>query len=211
MPVRLTRPALRLHVVSDNITLRPNVDNVNIMPKKPRKSYHHADLRPALLAAARRMLERGGPEAVSLREVARRAGVSHNAPYRHFADRAALLAALAEQGFGELAGAVAESAKGAAGPKRLAAMGAAYVRFALDRPGLFRLMFGGAVRGADHPALADAARRAYAGLTGEAPQNPLRAWALVHGLAHLLLDGQITSVGGDRAAAHRLVTEILGG
>jgi len=180
-------------------------------PRHRKRSYHHADLRPALLAAARRMLERGGPEAVSLREVARRAGVSHNAPYRHFADRGALLAALAAQGFDELAAAMAKAATAAEGSKRLGALGTAYVRFALDRPDLFRLMFGGRVRAADHPTLAEAGKRAYALLAQEAQLGPIRSWALVHGLAHLLLDRQIASVGDNRAATDRLVAQILGG
>jgi AcrR family transcriptional regulator len=178
--------------------------------RRPRKgAYHHANLRPALLAAARRLLERGGPEALSLREVARRAGVSHSAPYRHFADRAALLAALAAEGFAELSERIAAAAREAGGAKRLGPMGAAYVRFALDRPALFRLMFGGHVRGTNHPALAEAAKGAYALLTAEAGPSAVKAWALVHGLAHLLLDRQIASAGADRAAADRLVAEIL--
>ena len=180
---------------------------------RARRPYHHADLRPALLAAARRLLERSGPEALSLREAARRAGVSHNAPYRHFRDRDALLAALAAEGFDELAARMKVAGE-AAGPRRLGAIGAAYVRFALESPGLFRLMFGGAVRGRDHPELAASADRAFALLQGEAggaPARPIAAWATVHGLAHLLLDEQIPAVRGDRAAAERLVAEIVGG
>src|SRR5258706_12582738 len=178
---------------------------------KARKSaYHHPDLRPALLAAARRLLERDGPEALSLREVARRAGVSHNAPYRHFPDRAALLAALAAEGFDAMAAAMPAAAAKRAPPHRLGAIGGAYVRFALGAPGLFRLMFGGLVRSADHADLAAAAARAYAMLTGETgsssnPDGAVAAWATVHGLAHLLLDGQIASVRGDADAAERLI------
>lgn len=184
--------------------------------RRARNTYHHADLRAALLAAARRMLERDGPAALSLREVARRAGVSHNAPYRHFADRAALLAALAAEGFDALAARMREAVAAAAPARRLGASGAAYVRFALDEPNLFRLMFGGLVRGREHPELAAAATRAYALLQGEtsaAPESGTRAvaaWALVHGLAHLLLDGQIPPVRDDRAAADRLIERILG-
>ncbi len=162
------------------------------------------------------MLERDGPEALSLREAARRAGVSHNAPYRHFADRAALLAALSAEGFDALAARMLAAAEDAPA-RRLAACGGAYVRFALDEPNLFRLMFGGLVRSPGHPELAAAAARAYAvlqGETGAAPEaNPraVAAWATVHGLAHLLLDQQIPEVRGDRAAAERLIAAILGG
>src|SRR5690349_3579164 len=101
----------------------------------PVSTYHHGDLRPALLKAAGRVLEKEGPAALSLRELARRAGVSHNAPYRHFADREALLAALAADGFrmlGEVLGVASSRHRGEA-----------YVRFALEHPQLFRLMFGG--------------------------------------------------------------------
>ena len=192
---------------------------------KPKRPYHHADLRPALLKAARRALERDGPDSLSLRDLARRAGVSHNAPYRHFRDRTALLAALAAEGFDELTarmkaaadGTSAEgaSAEGASAEGRLDAIGAAYVRFALDAPGVFRLMFGGRVVPEAHAELAAAANRAYAVLAGETgtAANPapaaIAAWATVHGLAHLLLDGQIESVRNDRAAAERLIQEIF--
>jgi AcrR family transcriptional regulator len=186
--------------------------------RKPRNAtYHHADLRPALLAAARRLLERGGPAALSLREVARRAGVSHNAPYRHFADRAALLAAVAAEGFDALSARMHDAAANAATERRLSAIGAAYVRFALDAPNLFRLMFGGLVRSADHADLAVAGARAYAALTAEAksekpsPTRAVAAWATVHGLAHLLLEGQIAAVRDNPAATDRLVAQILGG
>jgi AcrR family transcriptional regulator len=184
--------------------------------RRPKSTYHHADLRPALLAAARRMLERDGPAALSLREVARRAGVSHNAPYRHFADRAALLAAVAAEGFDTLAARMHEAAAKAAPERRLSAIGAAYVRFALDAPNLFRLMFGGLVRGADHADLAAAGARAYAVLAGAAksekpsPTRAVAAWATVHGLAHLLLEGQIAAVRDNPTATDRLIAEILG-
>jgi AcrR family transcriptional regulator len=180
------------------------------------RPYHHADLRRVLLAAARRLLERAGPDALSLREVARRAGASHNAPYRHFKDRAALLAALAAEGFDALGAATRAAGEAAPPERRLGAMGAAYVRFALDSPNLFRLMFGGAVRGRDHPELAEAGKRSFAALESEvasrrdAPSRVIGRWAIVHGLAHLLLDEQIPSVRGDRAAAEKLVEEILG-
>ena len=180
----------------------------------PKSRYHHEDLRPALLAAARGLLARGGTEALSLREVARSAGVSHNAPYRHFPDRAALLAAIAAEGFEALAARMRDAAAASAPQRRIGASGAAYVRFALDEPHLFRLMFGGLVRGREHPELAAAAARAYAVLQGETGGSPaprtIAAWAMVHGLAQLLLDGQIPAARGDRAAAERLIEAILG-
>src|SRR5438045_6558281 len=109
------------------------------------KAYHHGDLRTALLEAAAELLDEGGPEAVSLRECARRAGVSHAAPYRHFETKDALLFALADEGFGWLAESGAKAMHGIRNAReRLDAYGAAYVRFAIENPARFRLMFGGA-------------------------------------------------------------------
>lgn len=145
-------------------------------------TYHHGDLPAALLAAAGKALERDGPGGLSLRDAARRAKVSHNAPYRHFKDREALLVALAGEGFGMLA----QRLRGL-GPRE---MGEAYVRFACEHPQRFRLMFSGA------PQLKAAAQEAYAALKaalGELAQSEeaaAAAWSLVHGLAHLTLDGQ---------------------
>src|SRR5256885_13335679 len=112
-------------------------------------TYHHRDLRAALLRAAGKRLEKQGITALSMREAARRVGVSHNAPYRHFADREALLAALAAQGF-EMLG---QAMRGHAGR----AMGEAYVRFALQYPQRFRLMFGGPIMLEKYPRLRAAA------------------------------------------------------
>jgi AcrR family transcriptional regulator len=166
---------------------------------RARRAYHHGDLEVALTRAAGKILEKEGVEALSLREVARRAGVSHNAPYRHFSDREALLAALAEEGFEQL-GAAQRKAAEAGG---LRAMGEAYIQFALLNPQRFRLMFGGRIAIARHARLREVATKAFAGLSGAlsmrvpeaqgARDASIAAWALVHGLAQLLL--------GDRIAA----------
>jgi AcrR family transcriptional regulator len=168
-----------------------------------KRTYHHGDLRTVTLRAARELLEKQGPDAVVLREVARRAGVSHNAPYRHFASREALLAALAAEGFTEFGQHMAQAGG--------AAMGEAYVGFALAHPQLFRLMFGGAVKLGSDPQLARAARRAYDGLVGafrsrgdvsDPETAAAAAWSLVHGLAQLLLDGHFpgATAGGTQTA-----------
>jgi len=153
------------------------------------KPYHHGDLRTALLDAADALLDRGGDGAVSLRETARMAGVSPTAAYRHFADKDALLAALAVRGFqafaAELGAAVAH------GKAPLVDSGRAYVRFALARPGRFRLMFGPLLARAEaHPALLAASRQAFEALQANAGSRDeaWRRWAMVHGLAHLILD-----------------------
>ena len=131
-------------------------------------TYHHGDLRAALLKAAARILEKDGPDAISLRDLARGADVSHNAPYRHFADRSALLDALAGEGFEALA------AELAGRPWREQAV--AYVRFALANRERFKLMFARPVP--------EALRRM---VGGDAVAQA--TWAMVHGLTHLILAG----------------------
>ena len=180
-------------------------------------AYHHGDLKTALLDAADALLDEGGPNAVSLREAARRAGVSAMAPYRHFADKDTLLAALATRGFAAFGRAMQEAAAGA--PDPLAALGPAYVRFALERPGRFRLMFGsGLVRGGQHIELGQAARRTFDILVaavrrrrpeGDAELGAMRAWSLVHGLSQLLLDGMLPELDADRIA--QIVTGVPDG
>lgn len=175
------------------------------------RTYHHGDLRAALLEAAGELLAEAGVAAISLREVARRAGVSHSAPYRHFPDRDALLAALATQGFDQLAQRMQRQS--AAG---LAALGQCYVAFALEQPGRFSLMFGGVADKSRYPQLQEAAQLLYQQLGASVqalvpPQDQatanLAAWSLVHGLAKLFLEGQLP--GQDAAAAARAVTELL--
>lgn len=171
-------------------------------PARRRKTYHHGDLRRAMVAAALDTLEREGAGALSLRGVARSAGVSQAAPYNHFADKDALLAAVAAEGFRALAAETIEARDRAADASaRMLAIGKAYVRFAVRRPELFRLMFGPA--GADyarHLELGEAARASYAvlGATMEGagqsaePADRLAAWAVVHGMATLLIDRRVS-------------------
>ncbi|WP_424810776.1 TetR/AcrR family transcriptional regulator [Roseococcus sp. YIM B11640] len=157
------------------------------------KPYHHGDLRAALIEAGETLLDAGGDGAVSLREAARMAGVSATAAYRHFADKDALLAALAVRGFRAFGQALGEAAAGTKG-NPLYAQGRAYVRFALARPGRFRLMFGPLLARAEaHPELRDTSHHAFDALLAVAGDRDeaLRRWAMVHGLAHLLLDGAI--------------------
>ena len=166
-------------------------------------TYHHGDLRPALLRAAGKVLEKRGIGAISLRRLARLAGVSHNAPYRHFADREALLAAMAADGFAELEARL----KSTTGRE----IGEAYVRFALEHPQRFRLMFGGPLRLERYAELRAAAGRAYELLVAAIRAEPgiadaetaaAAAWSLVHGLAHLLLDGHL-------AAEERFIRRVI--
>ena len=150
------------------------------------------------LEAAMGLLESEGLEAVSLRAVARAAGVSHAAPYHHFANRDELLAAVAARAFEQLGATMQASASAQAEPReQLLAIAEAYVHFARDSPARFRLMFGPllATR-AQHPALDHAAAASFAVLLGAAERLDARlalplaltGWSLAHGLSHLLLD-----------------------
>ena len=115
-------------------------------------AYHHGDLANALIAAALDAVEQNGPDAVSLRDIAQTLGVSRAAPYRHFADRDALLAAVAARGFEDLnVGYEAALAAEGDGREKLRAAGRVYLDFARRRPGLFRLMFESDFLGRDRP------------------------------------------------------------
>ncbi len=185
---------------------------------KTRSRYHHGNLREALVEAALDLLREGGAEALSLRAAARRAGVSAMAPYRHFADKEALLAAVAAHGFALFAARLAEADAAPDPADALAAQGAAYVRFACEDPARFRLMFG-AARPAGYPDLYAAAGAAYAvlarrvaSLVEESGRDDLTlaCWSLVHGLASLLVDGQVPGCGlADEAIAERLTRLLL--
>jgi AcrR family transcriptional regulator len=178
--------------------------------KSPRArpgTYHHGNLRQALVDAALELIADKGARAFTLREAARRAGVSHTAPYRHFADREALLAAVAEEGFRELGARMRAAGAAVADPAAgFAAEGLAYVRFAVEKPSHFRVMFGGFIADPHgYPALARAGAEAYrqlvdgvragqdAGLirAGDPEELALLPWSVVHGLAALLIDRQL--------------------
>jgi AcrR family transcriptional regulator len=160
-------------------------------------TYHHGELRQTVLQVAGHILEKEGLEALSVRELARRAGVSHNAPYRHFPDRASLHAALAAEGFQMLAHALRSR------PRR--EMGEAYVGFALAHPARFRLMFGGlaGLEPRDRRTY-EALLESFADLGESAPCAAAAAWGLMHGLSHLLLDGHFA--GEDK---RRFVRDVL--
>ncbi|MBB3172708.1 AcrR family transcriptional regulator [Endobacter medicaginis] len=175
-----------------------NDNTVNI--KKP--AYHHGDLRRVLMAEGMRLLAERDAESLSLREVARAAGVSATSIYRHFPDKGALMAALAREGLARLALAQRAASEAAGGGEAgFAATGRAYVRFALANPALFRLIFasdalggGAAADCADTEAgamLRDNALAEAARVGGDGDIRAVRAWALVHGLAMLMLDGRL--------------------
>ena len=164
------------------------------------KGYHHGDLRLALVEAGLTILAEGGdPAALSLREVARRAGVSAMAPYRHFPDKSALLAALAASGFERLTVAQVEADAHEISVEALVGQGTAYVKFACAHPALFRLMFGAAAaeRSGDLEIIAKRSYRVLADRVAgmvplaDAEATTLLCWAQAHGLASLAVDGQL--------------------
>lgn len=175
-------------------------------PEPGRSGYHHGDLRASLLSTAMEMLEAG--ESFSLRAVAREAGVSPTAPYRHFADREALESALAVQGFDDLRRRLSADGARAASVEELVGFAVTYVAFALERPALFTLMFGRECDDSDdervraagelHALLADSLGDVFP----DRDPGPLATalWSLTHGLAFLHLDGKLSAASADEVA-----------
>ncbi len=175
------------------------------MSTSGRNAYHHGDLRLALMTAARELVGELGPAKVTLRAVAARAGVSAAAPYRHFASKEALLAAVASAGFGELADAITPTGTGDA-VADLHEIGFRYLDFAVGEPELYRFMFGPAVPDRRRHADLAAAERRLADVFAAAVHAAQRTGRLtplaaddvmltlrcaIHGLASLVVDGQI--------------------
>ncbi|WP_067712392.1 TetR/AcrR family transcriptional regulator [Nocardia yamanashiensis] len=190
-------------------------------PTKDR--YHHGDLRAELLRASLQLIESEGLAAVSLRRVAREAGVSPGAPYHHFADRAALFAALATQGYELLRADMVAARAAAADPREaLIAMAESYVCFARQRPAYFRLMFrpelvqpeknpetavaGDAAFGELEDAIA-VATRAGSLSAEDAETLALAWWSLAHGLASLTLDGKFEARSAQMGTTAQVLTE----
>ncbi len=170
-----------------------------------KSSYHHGDLRAALVETGLRLLAERTADDVSLREMAREVGVSATAVYRHFPDKGALMSALAQEGLVRLAAVPRQAAETAGGGAAgFVATGRAYVRFALANPALFRLIFSSPaptdllqrdVKDSNDAITflkANAEAQLGAGAGKEAVQvSALQAWSQAHGLAMLMLDGQI--------------------
>ncbi|MGH3586713.1 MAG: TetR/AcrR family transcriptional regulator [Pseudonocardia sp.] len=178
--------------------------------------YHHGDLRRALLDTALEAVAEHGPAAVSLRDVARRAGVSHAAPTHHFRDKTGLLTALSAEGWSLLADALGNT--GDDPGDDFGEMGVRYVLFATSHPAHFAVMRAPGLARADDPALAEAMRRAEAQLRAGVERfdtdrpdpraTGLAAWSLVHGLSALILEGAVTP-DEDVATLARAVTRRL--
>jgi AcrR family transcriptional regulator len=170
------------------------------------RPYHHGDLRRTLLQASIRLIAQVGPDGFTLREVARMAGVSHNAPYRHFRDKESLLAAVASQGFQQLTRSLQEhAARHRRALERFLAAGEGYVEFALRWPQHYAVMFDAPPPRESHPEYAAAATQAFGVLlghivecqqegsfpAGDAHRFALVAWSLVHGIAKLAGTGRL--------------------
>lgn len=168
-------------------------------------AYHHGDLRAALIEGAVTLIREVGADAFTLREVARRAGVSHTAPYRHFRDKEDLTAAIAEEGFGLLGKAMRDAGESDGDARaRLLLAGRNYVELALRRPEHFRVMFATDLDARRHPAAREAADAAFGGLValidacqkakvvqrGDTLTLARIAWAQVHGIATLAIGRQ---------------------
>ena len=173
------------------------------------KNYHHGNLRAALIEAGLAALEQQDTADLSLRAIARDVGVSANAAYRHFADKDALLAALAAEGFRRFAQHQAQAAQGhATALEARTTEGRAYIQFAQDHPALFRLMFGRFLNATANAELQESATTAFQGLMDASARESstphdseqvlmlaIARWSLVHGLSQLVLDGQLAHFG----------------
>jgi len=197
-------------------------------PAASARPYHHGDLRRALVDAADRVLERDGPSALSLRAVAREAGVSPAAPYHHFKDKDELINAVALQGFDLLSEAMKAAATDAVSPsERVVSMGVAYVTFARDHPALYHVMFDAKRRSGFRPdAPREGAGGAYAMVKEARYKNSdemadpidlelatIAGWCAAHGLAEMSqsheFDDLKKKLGGD-VPFYRAVLEHLG-
>lgn len=193
-----------------------------------KSSYHHGNLREALVDAALALVEEKGPAGLTLRAAARKAGVSQAAPYRHFADKETLLAAVAEKGFHNMAAFMREACVPYKDDplRRLNELGVSYVLFSVQHPNQFRVMFGPEVADKKkHADLHKAAQQTFSLLTqgiadytgsGQAPaeiktgkEAALAAWAIVHGLSSLIVDGQLEPIGIRKKDIEQVVRSVL--
>lgn len=196
-------------------------------PRRSKAGYHHGDLRRALVEAGLAIVRSQGVEALSLRAVARRAKVSHSAPYHHFHDKANLLAAVAAAGFDLLTATIESTATRAqvrTGIEALRAVGQGYLTFAFENAAIFRLMFRPELtRPADHPVLQEAEARTFGKLMeaitlcqqlGELPgRDPLppaaSCWSMVHGLAVLHVEQVLAETPLGKVPIKKLVELIV--
>ena len=189
-------------------------------------SYHHGDLKNALIEAGLEILSKEGVSGLSLRKVARKAGVSHSAPYAHFADKQALIAAISTEGYRLLYETMKEIQEEFANEpsRQLVEVAWAYTRFAQTDPAQFKVTFSNAVaREKDYPALVEMTGNCFnqvvriveagqkAGiLAPSAPETmAVSIWSVVHGFASLLIEGQISHLVLERTTVRSLLIFVL--
>ncbi|MBK9601169.1 MAG: TetR/AcrR family transcriptional regulator [Anaerolineales bacterium] len=190
------------------------------MPKK--KTYHHGDLKNALIKAGVEILAKDGVIGLSLRKVAMKAGVSHAAPYAHFADKQALIAAISTEGFRQLyerVSGVAEEYQNQP-EKQLVEAAWAYVQFAMDDPDRFKVMFSGVLeKEKEYPDFVTESQRNFQLVkmiveanqasgrlrSGDSALVALSAWGIIHGFILLLLEGQISHAVLEKMSLRELV------
>lgn len=195
------------------------------MSRSERDTYHHGHLRQALLDAAMEVVRERGVEGLTLREVARRADVSHAAPYHHFQDKGALIASIAVDGFERFTASLSDARDRTEGSHldRIRAEGSAYVRFAFEEPDRFKLMWRPELRGTDDTEVDEVGMRSYRVLideveagqregeirAGDPGSLSLAAWSAVHGLSMILVDGPLRDRVTDWAMAEPLLEPVL--
>lgn len=183
------------------------------------RRYHHGDLRQAVLSAAIAVIAESGPESLSLRDLARRAGVSHAAPAHHFGDKAGLLTAIAGEGYRLLADALDDTWRRTG---QFLEVGVTYVRFAIEHRSHFEVMFRPDLYDASDPSVVKAEARSAAALYGGVASLPaeqrgpddalagVAAWSLMHGFATLWLNGALPAeLGDDPDASARAIAQLL--
>jgi AcrR family transcriptional regulator len=206
---KVARPAARAKQARSQASRTPRAAR-----SRQETPYHHGALRDALLLAAERVLERDGLAGLTLRAVAREAGVSHAAPTHHFGDLTGLVSELAAIGFRRFNAAMVGAVANAATPlEKAMARPKAYVAYAREHPGMYGLMFRTERLDYSRPALHEAAEASFAGLAGAIAESRheqisdhaltldqaaaiARAWSMVHGFTTLLLDGRLTDILG---------------
>jgi AcrR family transcriptional regulator len=204
----------------------PRREQIPETSAEQRDSYHHGDLKRALTEAALRLVTEKGPKGFTLREVARRAGVSPAAPYRHFPDKAQLLGAVATQGFVQLHEALTAAAEKADLTTQVLDMGRAYVGWAVTHPDYYQVMFGSELDKSDKPELLTAGLRTFDDLLDAIVRcqhadlmpagDPLEiagpTWSLLHGISMLTIGSDFSHVGireDPQALAERSLRSLL--
>jgi AcrR family transcriptional regulator len=192
----------------------------------PRKNYHHGDLKNALIKVGIQILSKEGLGGLSLRRVAKKAGVSHTAPYAHFADKQALIAAISTEGYHQLYVQLTAAVEtNHVNPQNmLVEVGWAYVQFALKDPELFKVMFSGVIeQEKDYPDFREISQKNFqlllgiiktyqeTGLLAPEPVDlvAVRLWSVVHGFIMLLLEGQISHTLLDRMSIKEIMVFMI--